>query len=65
MLEALRATVGDSMSELHIERPARRKLKKPVQSKRLDIGKPLDLSGFVHPSIAIFEGREKTEKGPR
>jgi hypothetical protein len=63
MLEALRATVGDSMSVLHIERPVRRKLKKPVQSKRLDSGEPLDLSGVTHPSNAIFEGGEKTKKG--
>jgi hypothetical protein len=63
MLEALRATDGDSMSVLHIERPSRRKLKKPVQSKRLDSRKPLDFSGFMHPSNAIFPAVEKTKKG--
>jgi hypothetical protein len=39
---------------MHIERLSRRKLKKPVQSKRLDSRKPLDFSGFVHPFNAIF-----------
>ena len=59
MLEALRATVGDSISVLHIERPARRKLKKPLQSKRLVAVKPLDFSGVMQPPNAIFESGKK------